>query len=223
MVMAHRHLEQKLTKFEPPPPSPRTIAAEGWWKNDWRELPARRNEFDDAERWPLNVQVAGSLVPLQQHLETQGWRRQPQAGWKEALHLLDVNSQPNTVPVLPATLDTRVEALLMVRNSPHADECYVLRLWPTATQLQPEQQPLWLGSVQTLHYDRHFSLMGLWYPLRGVDLALKELQSSLSALHHREEHHPDTNTPILLIDNRAPTVPTGAPTIPQEPNGLPTR
>lgn len=137
--------------------------------------------------------------------------------------MLDVNSQPNTVPVLPATLDTRVEALLMVRNSPHADECYVLRLWPTATQLQPEQQPLWLGSVQTLHYDRHFSLMGLWYPLRGVDLALKELQSSLSALHHREEHHPDTNTPILLIDNRAPTVPTGAPTIPQEPSGLPTR
>lgn len=223
IVMAPRHLEQKLTKFEPPPPSPRTIAAESWWKNDWRELPARRNEFDDAERWPLNVQVAGSLVPLQQHLETQGWRRQPQAGWKEALHLLDVNSQPNTVPVLPATLDTRVEALLMVRNSPHADECYVLRLWPTATQLQPEQQPLWLGSVQTLHYDRHFSLMGLWYPLRGVDLALKELQSSLSALHHREEHHPDTNTPILLIDNRAPTVPTGAPTTPQEPNGLPTR
>ncbi|HHW4679124.1 MAG TPA: VTT domain-containing protein [Xylella sp.] len=205
MVMAPQHLEHKLAAFEPMPPLPRVIAAERWWQSDWRDLPVRRNEFDDAERWPLNVQVAGPLALLQQHLETQGWRRQPQAGWKEALHLLDVSAPPNTVPVLPATLDTRVEALLMVRDSSHSDECHVLRLWPAAAQLQPGQQPLWLGSAQTLHYARHFSLIGLWYPQHGMDPALKELQSSLTSLRYREERHSNIGIPVLLIDNRTTT------------------
>jgi hypothetical protein len=49
----------------------------------WRALPARRNEFDDDQRWPLDVQVAGP-PPLQAQLEAAAGT-QPQAGWQQAL------------------------------------------------------------------------------------------------------------------------------------------
>jgi membrane protein DedA with SNARE-associated domain/membrane-associated phospholipid phosphatase len=202
MVFAPRNLERKLAKFEPPPPTPMALQATGWWQGDWQQLPARRNEFDDDQRWPLDVQLAGPLAPLQQQLQAQGWHLQAQAGWEQALQVLNVSSTPEDVPVLPATLDTNVEALLMVRRGEKADEIHVLRLWPAAARLQPGDAPVWLGSTQTLHYDRHFSLIGLWRPLRGVDPALQALTQSLGGLSHRTEQRANSDVPLLLIDAR---------------------
>lgn len=201
VLLAPRHLEQKLVKFEPPPPTLSDLSTARWWTEQWRTLPVRRNEFDDDQRWPLDVQLAGPLAPLQRQLEMQGWRAQPQAGWQQALQLLDVTARPEEVAVLPATLDTRVESLLMVRAGARADERHVLRLWPAPAQLQPGNRPLWLGSTQTLRYSRHFSLVGLWHPLRGVDPALTAVRESLGALPHRVERRPGAEVPVLLIDS----------------------
>lgn len=202
VVFAPRNLERKLAKFEPPPPAPITLQASAWWQGDWRRLPARRNEFDDDQRWPLDVQLAGPLAPLQRQLQAQGWRLQPQAGWEQALQVLNVGATPGQVPVLPATLDTQVEALLMVRGGEREGEIHVLRLWPAAARLQPGDVPLWLGSTQTLRYERHFSLIGLWHPLRGVDPALRAVQQSLGELPHRIEHRAQSDVPLLLIEAR---------------------
>ena len=48
---------------QPPPPTVRRRSA--LVDDDWTSLPAQRNERDDAQRWPLDVQVAGPLAPLQ--------------------------------------------------------------------------------------------------------------------------------------------------------------
>ncbi|PPU28283.1 MULTISPECIES: bifunctional DedA family/phosphatase PAP2 family protein [unclassified Xanthomonas] len=200
IFFAPRNLETKLAKFEPPPPLLMDLPASDWWNGQWRLLPARRNEFDDDQRWPLDVQVAGPLAPLQRQLESRGWRAQPQAGWEQALHLLDASGRPDEVPILPATLDTQVEALLMVRHAAPG-HVHVLRLWPAAARLQPGAQPLWVGSTQTLRYSRHFSLIGLWYPLRGVDPALSALRDALSPLPHRVEQRRRSKFPVILIDS----------------------
>lgn len=104
------------------------------------------------------------------------------------------------MPILPATLDTQVEALLMVRHAAPG-HVHVLRLWPAAARLQPGAQPLWVGSTQTLRYSRHFSLIGLWYPLRGVDPALSALRQALDPLPYRLEQRRRSQVPVILIDS----------------------
>ncbi|MCH3719177.1 hypothetical protein LZB68_08850, partial [Campylobacter lari] len=89
---APRHIPVKLERFEPTLPAPQAMDTQAWWQHDWAKLPARRNEFDDDQRWPLDVQVAGPLAPLQAQLEARGWKRQDQAGWQEALLMLDKNT-----------------------------------------------------------------------------------------------------------------------------------
>ena len=198
---APRNVPAKLAKFEPVAGAPRMMDAAYWWQEGWRELPARRNEFDDDQRWPLDVQVAGPLAPLQQQLERHGWRLQPQAGWQQALVMLDSKASPAQVPVLPATLDTNVESLLMLREGTQPDELHALRLWPAPARLQPGQAPLWLGSAQTLRFQRHFRLFGLWLPLRGVDPALEAVRQSLDGMDTRTQALPESGIPLLMIRN----------------------
>ncbi|WP_433852367.1 bifunctional DedA family/phosphatase PAP2 family protein [Stenotrophomonas nitritireducens] len=196
---APRNVPAKLAKFEPVAEAPRMMEVDYWWQDGWHELPSRRNEFDDDQRWPLDVQVAGPLAPLQQQLERHGWKLQPQAGWQQALVMLDSKAAPEQVPVLPATLDTNVESLLMVRKGARADEVHALRLWPAPVRLQPGQAPLWLGSAQTLRYQRHFRLFGLWLPLRGVDPALEAVTQSLDGMETRTRTLPESGMPLLMI------------------------
>jgi len=203
MWYAPRNIPVKLDRFEPAQPAPRTLQAQAWWQQAWQQQPARRNELDDDQRWPLDVQVAGPLAPLQRKLEAQGWRVQPQAGWEEALLMLDQARGPRDLPVLPATLDTQVEALLMVRDGERDDELFVLRLWPAGVVLQPGGQPLWLGSAQTLRFQRHFQWIGMWHPLRGVDPALTAVRQSLDDLPSAQQPHPDTGLPLLRIRTQA--------------------
>ncbi len=196
---APRNIPHKLERFEPRPAASVTLQATQWWQQGWQELPSRRNEFDDDQRWPLDVQVAGPLAPLQAQLEARGWRVQEQAGWEQALLMLDQGTGPQELPVMPATLETRVETLLMVRDGEHADERHVLRLWPAGAVLQPGEQPLWLGSAQTLRFTRHFNWIGMWHPLRGVDPAMAALKQSIDGLPMQQQAHPATGLPVLML------------------------
>ncbi|WP_314104501.1 VTT domain-containing protein [uncultured Stenotrophomonas sp.] len=196
---APRNTELKLQRFEPAQRAPANLAAQAWWDGQWRTLPSRRNEFDDDQRWPLDVQVAGPLAPLREQLERQGWRAQPQAGWEQALVMLDKSATEDEVPVLPATLDTQVESLLMLRPGNAPNEIFALRLWPASAQLQPGGQPLWLGSAQTLHYQQHVHLIGMWRPMRGIDPSLNAVREALVGLPQEVGTHPETGMPVLRV------------------------
>ncbi|MDR6093417.1 VTT domain-containing protein [Stenotrophomonas sp. SORGH_AS_0321] len=196
---APRNIPVKLERFEPHQAAPAPLLAEQWWQQAWQTMPARRNEFDDDQRWPLDVQVAGPLAPLQARLESQGWKVQPQAGWEQALLMLDQDTGADALPVLPATLDTQVESLLMVRDGERPDERHVLRLWPATKVLQPGDVPLWLGSAQTLRFTRHFEWIGMWHPLRGIDPAMSAVKASVDGLPMQEGVHPESGLPVLRL------------------------
>lgn len=194
---APRHIAPTLARFEYAPLQA-TLSFADWWDTGWQTLPARRNEFDDEQRWPLDVQVAGPLAPLRAQLEAAGWRTQAQAGWLEALTLLDPKRADVDQPVLPATLDTRAESLLMLRPGAHPDELHVLRLWPAQARLE-DGSALWLGSAQTLRHQRAFDLVGLWRPTRETEAALQAVGEATADLPQRSGTHPDSKLPVLRL------------------------
>lgn len=196
---APRNVEAKLERFEPPVAMLATISEAEWWRNGWERLPARRNEFDDEQRWPLDVQASGPLAPLRAQLEARGWRTQPQAGWEQALNLLDTDLPVEEMPILPATLDTRVETLLMVRAGSQPEQRYVLRLWRAPLALQPGDAPLWIGSAQILHFRRAFDLVGLWRPAADARPALQAVIEAIPGFEQTLSPHPGSGLPVLRI------------------------
>jgi membrane-associated phospholipid phosphatase len=195
---APRAIDPLLARFRPPPPTG-MLAAAGWWHGDaWRSLPAQRNERDANLRWPLDVQVAGPLAPLQARLQARGWRVQPQADWIATLGLLDEDRDAALQPVLPATLDAEAESLLLRRPGSHPGEILVLRLWHAPAALD-DGTPLWLGSTQTLRYTRPFDAFGLWQPQADTGGAHAALRDALDGFALREALHPAAAVAVLRI------------------------
>ncbi|WP_407352600.1 VTT domain-containing protein [Luteimonas sp. R10] len=193
---APRAADPLLSSFVPPLPT-LAMAPEEWWQDGWRQLPSRRNERDSEQRWPLDVQVAGPLPPLQAHLETRGWHAQAQADWTAALGLLDDDAAPAQQVVLPATLDTEAETLLLRRRvSP--GRIQVLRLWRAPAVLSGGL-PLWVGSVQTLQYTRPLGVFGLWQPQADAREAWLRLRADVDGLDARVGLHPHSGLPVLRV------------------------
>lgn len=199
---APRGTERLLARFSPPAPA-LVMAADDWWTEGWRQLPATRNARGDTLRWPLAVQVAGPLVPLQTALEVQGWRYQPQVGWLETLGLLDGRTPPERQPILPAALEGRPESLLMTRQGARRDERLVLRLWPAPARLA-DATPLWVGTVQAMRYRRVLDVAWLWLPIDDDGVALAQLRADLRALPLQREGARADGLRVLRLNTRAP-------------------
>lgn len=184
-----------------------------WWNDGWASLPALRDEHDRHGRWPLDVQVAGPLAPLQRSLEARGWRVQPQADWQDTLRLLDDDTPPARQAVLPATLDARAETLLMMRDV-RPGERDVLRLWPAPATLG-SGRPLWVGATQRMVLTRPFDLFTLWRPRVHSPDEAAALRDALAHFPHRTGAHP-RGVDVLRL--RTETPPAAAPrSLPQAP------
>lgn len=192
---APRTADRLLDRFAPALPS-RTVETAAWWNGGWAALPAQRNESDPRRRWAFDVQFAGPLAPLRARLEAQGWRAQPQATWVDAVALLDEDADGRRPAVLPATLDARAEALLMLRPAPDG-RLHALRLWPAPVRL--EGAPLWLGTSQTLGLTHPLGLFALWRPEPDDGAAHALVRQALGGLDARESRHPHGSTPVLRI------------------------
>ncbi|KGM54782.1 membrane protein [Lysobacter daejeonensis GH1-9] len=186
-----------LAKFAAPLPT-RVVALDDWWQRDWGNLPERRSETDVRRRWPLDVQVAGPLAPLQQALEARGWRVQAQADWVRTIGLLDSGRPPSGYPVLPATLDAQAEALLMVRDGAAAGDLHALRLWHAPTALA-DGTPLWIGTAQTLQLGRPLNVVSLWRPASDSHATYALIREDLRGFAPLEQLHPIGGMPVLRL------------------------
>ncbi|RZA28575.1 MAG: hypothetical protein EOP92_39200 [Lysobacteraceae bacterium] len=108
--------------------------------------------------------------------------------------------------MLPATLDTHAESLLMLRAGARPGEMLALRLWSVPTRLQPQGStgpaqtlPLWIGSVQTLQHQRALEFVGMWRPLREAGSSLDALAADIGGLPHILAPHPASQLPVLRI------------------------
>ncbi|MHC9086747.1 bifunctional DedA family/phosphatase PAP2 family protein [Luteimonas sp. RIT-PG2_3] len=202
---APRAVDPLLARFAPHVPALLLQPAD-WWESEWSQLPSQRKERDPGQRWTLDVQIAGPLPPLQQQLLAHGWQPQPQADWTATLGLLDDDTPPSQQPVLPATLGSEAETL-MLRRHLDDDHAEVLRLWRAPARLADET-PLWIGTTQTLRYSRPFGLFGIWLPEADEHASYRDLRKGLTMFAQREDVHPVSGAPILRLrtDERLPSV-----------------
>ena len=147
---APRSVDATLARFAPPPPT-QVLSPQAWWSDG---LPDNQT-FD--------VQIAGTLEPLQQRLLAQGWKVQPQAAWVSVLGLLDESRALHEQPVLPVALGGHPEHLLLRRATKQADQIEVLRLWRAPARLS-DGTPLWVGSFGGMHAHTRLRLLRLWHP-----------------------------------------------------------
>ncbi|MCL1635474.1 VTT domain-containing protein [Luteimonas sp. SX5] len=194
---APRQTERLLAQFAPPPPT-RVLQTHAWWRQEWATLPTRRNERSNDLAWSLDLQAAGPLTPLRTKLEAAGWRVQAQADWIATLGLLDDDTPPPQQPVLPATLDGRAEALLMVHPGADDKQQFALRLWPAPARLH-DGTPLWIATAQTLRYQRPFDMVGFWQPQQDSRAAHAALRDALQGTDVREETFPGSAGKVLLL------------------------
>ncbi|MGY0505047.1 VTT domain-containing protein [Luteimonas sp. e5] len=192
-----RGSEALLAKFSPPPT--RVMSLQHWRGDGWRELPGTRNARGDTIRWPLDLQVAGPLVPVQTALEVAGWRVKPQAEWVDMLGLLDGDAVAARLPILPSSLEGHPEALLMSRPGADEHEREVLRLWPAPARMEDGTE-LWIGTVQTMRLRRVLGVARLWLPVDDGGAAYASLRQDLATLPRQADGRRSDGVPVLRID-----------------------
>lgn len=186
-----------LQRFVPAPAS-LVLDSTEWWNNGWRRLPALRDDHGRRGRWPLDIQVAGSLSPLRRTLEAQGWRAQPQADWTAALKLLDDTLPADRQPVLPASFDGHVESLLMVRAGATPEDRFALRLWPAPAVLG-DGTPLWIGTTQRLERVHPFGTFALWRPRPYTAGDAEAVFGALAPFEQQRGLHDDEGVAVLRL------------------------
>lgn len=197
-----RSADTLLARFDPPLMQT-PLAAQAWWQQDWQQgLPARRNELHGGDAWPLNVQLSGPLDSLRARLLLSGWENYRTGGWTGLLQTLDKHIQPHELPVLPAMHQGRAEALVMVRKGDTPGQMRVLRLWATSLQLQPGADPLWIGTVQALHFTRRLDFFSYWQAQPGEDALLDDLRHDAPGLDAALDARSDDGQRVLRL--RAP-------------------
>ncbi len=209
--VAYRYTDD-LARYAPHHPVT-TLAASGWWRDDWRRLPARRIDLAGRPSEPLNVQWAGPLPGIERALQAAGWHRPPALTAGTALRWLSSRPVLANLPLLPQVHAGRHGVLVMVRPAPGAQSHrqIALRLWNADVRLEPGAVPIWVGTVSEQDLYRPLGLIAL--PSAGGDFAaaLHVLEGPLHGVqwrvvrrtpgHGRDDGDPDRHwdgTTVLL-------------------------
>jgi hypothetical protein len=155
----------------------------------------------------LNVQYAGKLAALDQQLRAHGWSSQAPAGWIEFLQVLNAKITPATLAVLPASLEGRAETKLLVHPGDSPDTRFVLRLWPAPYWVEPGARPLWIGSAQTVRFNRQWNFVSYWRAQVDDANARAALRDALSGSTLDESVRSDSRTSVMRFTLPEPAAP----------------
>ncbi|MEN8179174.1 MAG: VTT domain-containing protein [Pseudomonadota bacterium] len=135
---------EAVKRFQPTPPS--VLVPEQLWMSGQTGLPSYRHDVRGRLNHPLDVQFAGDLEQLTNHLQKSNWRPAERLSWANLLRLLSPSLNLQELPVLPQVHDGRHETLILEKHLPKEGRM-VLRIWSTAYRLNGSLLPLWLGNV----------------------------------------------------------------------------
>jgi undecaprenyl-diphosphatase len=195
-VLERQH--QEVTRYRPQAPIV-VMRQDRWWSDGWAALPAYRADIAGNHPHPINLQYAGPPDFLRRHLETQGWQEGTRLGWRNALRLLAPSPSLAELPVLPQVHDGLHENLVLERML-EGQQRLVLRLWAANRALEPDDEPLWVGSVSVQVVDNLFDLISYPRTSDRFRKALALLEGDVRAMPHRLVRRPDgAGQEVLLV------------------------
>jgi len=192
-------LHQEVSRYT----SPRvvhSVSTDQWWRQDWQQLPAQRQDFKAQARQPLTLQFAGDLSVLAKALSDRGWQIPNQLSATTALQWLSPHPDQSALPVLPQVHDGLHEELRLLRYSEDGQHLYVLRLWPTNWQLTEPAAPLWVGNVTELQLHQRLYLFSYLITAADSQPALELFrQDAATVCDITTQHRAGSDETVLLL------------------------
>lgn len=158
-----------------PTPPPKPLPAD-WTLPGRGVLPAQREDFAEARRWPLQLHWLGDPQTLAATLVAAGWQRVEPAQGVALLGGFDFRASTAAPPYLPLSHDGRTEALLLRRAASEGE--WQLRLWATPWR-DTEGRVLHLGHLGRFVEDRPLGLWRRWRLLGDEDEGQRTLHGIL--------------------------------------------
>lgn len=139
----------------------------------------------------FDLQYAGELGWLEDHLQAAGWQQPLRAA--DYSQLFTTRPDAARLPHLPRDVAGRPEAFILVK--PREDGRHeVLRLWETGVRLEPGGWPVWLGQLRIEEVGSMFGLINRWRDAGQREAARARLRETLAG--HLQQ--PDEAGPYLL-------------------------
>ncbi len=210
------HSSQKLVKdlamYRPVATAPVSLTKNDWLDDDWKLLPAYRDDLKGRHSQPLDIQWSGELQAVANHLLADGWRKPDSADLYSVLELFNGDATVQDLPVLPQVHRGESQQLLLVRDSRDESRLLALRLWETEYRLADGQAPLWVGDVTWLTIEEGYRLFRFLRTDRNFSGALDQFLEHFGAAGIRQVQRPlpDTGTGGVTWDGRVLLISEGS-------------
>lgn len=179
--------------------SEQTINFSTWWNDAQSQQPIYRMGYFGQKIEALNIQWAGKLSDIQNHLERHAWHTLPKTKIYTTLYKLSLHSNDAHIPLFVSSNAGQAPALTMTKYFPATHNLLVLNLWDSHKMLS-NGVPLWLGLV---HYHKtwHLQFQPLkkqttMQPLIPPDQLLLE---DLKTYNVKKVSYPHSHTSVLFI------------------------
>lgn len=171
--------QQDVERYAPQP-AIQSLAFTDWRQQVWQAMPAYRIDTLGTQGQPLNLQWAGPLEELRQHLTGLGWEVPPALTVNGALHWLKPEPALDELVPLPHVHDGRHASLTLVQP----DQRLIVKLWPADHRLTPGGAALWVGYVARMELT-DLPLITLPTLARDFDTPLQQFKPFVALLPWR--------------------------------------
>jgi undecaprenyl-diphosphatase len=168
--------------------SQQTLILDEWLHESWQQLPVYRNDMRGQHHHPLNLQWAGSLQQLEQHLTTRGWHEPVALGVKSFFAMFTGHPDINKLPVLPQIHSGSDQDLLLVKPAQDPNRLLVVRFWPSHFRLETSNQPVWVGNTSFLETRSQTGLFSLLRTGNDFDTPIQLFKQDVHQLIRNSRH-----------------------------------
>ena len=176
-----------------------TINFNNWWNDAKFQIPIYRIGHFGQKIEVLNIQWAGKLSDIQNHLERQAWHTLPKAKIFTMLYKLSLHTNDPNIPLFISSNAGQAPALTMTKYFPTTHNLLVLNLW-NSHKILSNGMPLWLGLV---HYHKAWHLQfrplkkqpNMQYFITADQLLLHDLKSYTV----KNVNYPASHSLVLFI------------------------
>lgn len=179
--------------------SEQTINFTTWWKDAKLQTPVYRVGIFGQKIEVLNIQWAGKIADIQNHLERQAWHTITKEKFFTMLYKLSLHTNNPNVPLFISSHVGQAPILTMTKYFPTTHNLLVLNLW-NSHKILSNGVPLWLGLV---HYHKTWHLQ--FQPLKKQTItqpfipADQQFLYDLKSYTVKNVNYPNSHTRVLFI------------------------